>query len=97
LEQSSLSDEYVEQSLVDTDKLFLIVSHFIIQEALVVLTSRKASKIASESAPAGTGGIPCIWAIAVVAVDTMSVKPVMIWGNGPWPMTIKGPLIIVIL
>lgn len=63
----------------------------------MVLTSRKASKIASESAPAGTGGIPCIWAIAVVAVDTMSVKPVMIWGNGPWPMTIKGPLIIVIL
>ena len=97
LEETGLADEDVEQNLVDTDKLFLIVSHFIVQEALVVLTSRKASKIASESAPAGTGGIPCIWAIEVVAVVTMSVKPTMIWGNGPWPMIIKGPLIIVML
>jgi hypothetical protein len=31
LEQSSLSDEYIKQNLMDTDKLLLIVSHHILR------------------------------------------------------------------
>jgi hypothetical protein len=34
--------------------------------------------------------------MATVTVVTMSVNPAMIWGNGPWPMMIRGPLMMVI-
>jgi hypothetical protein len=34
--------------------------------------------MASLSAPAGTGSMFCIWEMATVAVETMSVNPVMI-------------------
>jgi hypothetical protein len=57
-------------------------------------TSRKASKILSASAPAGTGVMPCICPMAVVAVETMSTKPAIIGGKGPRPTTINGPLMM---
>jgi len=92
LEQTSLANEDVEERLVNTDKLFLCVSYIHISMESDNRTSRKASKTASVEAPAGSLGMPCIWAMAVVAVVTMSEKPRMILGNGPCPIKINGPL-----
>lgn len=50
--------------------------------AVAIPTSRKALKIRSESGPAATGGIPFSCEIITVAVETMSVNPVMICCEG---------------
>jgi len=42
-------------------------------------------------------GVPGACEMTTVAVVTMSVKPAMSLGKGPWPMTIKGALTMVML
>jgi hypothetical protein len=82
VEETGLADEDVEEGLVNADELlrFQLVNDCGVLgiECGEYLTSRKASKMASLSAPAGTGSMFCIWEMATVAVETMSVNPVMI-------------------
>jgi hypothetical protein len=95
-EQSGLADQDVEEGLVNTDELLRCEIRDVVRLEVEKHTSRKASKILSASAPAGTRAIPFICWMAVVAVETISVKPMMIFGKGPWPMIINGPLMTLI-
>ena len=60
---------------MDTNKLNLLANNKLRH---VQRTSRKASAIAFASTADVTGGVPCIWAIAAVAIVTISPNPKMI-------------------